>query len=177
MTEEAGGGAVVGGAVVCGLPAASAPVIMPKRRSSCCRSCSALRSSLSSRRSSACSSRSSRASSRESRRSSAERCQVRKLASALSRGLWPPLLPPCSRDVRPPRRRFLCLPAARGWGTFLGCRAASCEPGRAPSWWAAAVAEPVRLRSLKPEGIKVTSVLGHVSLYLNPYERTTAGTS
>lgn len=108
------------GAAAC-LPAASAPVIMPKSRSSCCRSCSARRSSRCSRRSSACSSRSSRASSSEIRRSSAERCHVRKLASALSRWPWPPLPPPCSLELRPPRRRFLCLAAASGWGAFLSC--------------------------------------------------------
>ncbi|TNN87823.1 hypothetical protein EYF80_001787 [Liparis tanakae] len=66
-------------------PAASAPVSMLNRRSSCCRSCSALLSSRCSLRSSACSSLSSRASSRERRRSSADCCHFRKLAKALSR--------------------------------------------------------------------------------------------
>lgn len=130
--------------------AASAPVSMLNRRSSCWRSCSALLSSRCSRRSSAWNSLSSRASSRERSRSSADCCQLRKLARALSRLPWPPhLAPPLFHDDFPPRRRFLCLAEVEGWEPSLrGGSGVSSGPGP-PTTWPAAVAEPAMFKSLR----------------------------
>lgn len=131
----------------------SAPVSMLNRRSSCCRSCSALLSSRCCLRSSACNSFSSRASSRASQRSSADCCHVRRQARALSRRPWlQPRAPPWSHDAFPPRRCFFCRAEVRGGQTFLCCSGMSCGTG--PSSWVAAVAGPAMFESLKPGEMK-----------------------